>query len=62
MRGRNDWPAPWRGRERGSVLLLVLFICLAVAVVIQALFAVVLCARKGGDRRISGAGANGREG
>jgi len=35
-----------RGRQSGSILLLVLFMCLAVAVAVQAVSAVVLCAER----------------
>ena len=41
------WPNGLRGRpERGSVVLFALFVCLAVAVVVQTLSVVVLCAHR----------------
>ena len=44
-RGSN--PAQRGARERGSIVLLVLFVCLGVAVLVQTLSVVVLCADRG---------------
>src|SRR5512140_2963733 len=43
-------------RERGSILLFTLFVCLAIAVVIQTLSVVVICAQRGRDVENAGRG------